>query len=91
MALKPCLDCGRVTTGSKCPPCRRASPYQRPEWRQLSLSSSNATDCADECGSTHFLAAHHVIPRGEGGADHPANLVTLCAGCHASLEASLRN
>jgi hypothetical protein len=26
MALTPCLSCGRITTGSRCPPCRRAEP-----------------------------------------------------------------
>jgi 5-methylcytosine-specific restriction endonuclease McrA len=45
--------------------------------------------CRD-CGATYFLAAHHVIPRAEGGADHPANLVALCAACHARHEAEQR-
>jgi hypothetical protein len=43
-----------------------------------------------ECGSTRYLAAHHVIPRHEGGADHPANLIALCASRHARLEAVTR-
>jgi len=29
-----------------------------------------------------LLSAHHVIPRVEGGADHPSNLEALCARCH---------
>ena len=90
MALKPCLICGRVTTGSKCPQCRRASPYQRPEWRALSRFVVARDGTCRDCGSTYFLAAHHVIPRNEGGADHPANLVTLCAGCHSREEARQR-
>jgi 5-methylcytosine-specific restriction endonuclease McrA len=44
-----------------------------------------------ECGSTRYLAAHRVIPRNEGGADHPANLIALCASCHAQLEADRRD
>jgi 5-methylcytosine-specific restriction endonuclease McrA len=40
-----------------------------------------------ECGSTHYLAAHHVIPGNQGGADQPANLVALSASCHGRLEA----
>ena len=34
------------------------------------------------CGSTHYLSAHHVIPRAEGGLDHASNLEALCARCH---------
>jgi 5-methylcytosine-specific restriction endonuclease McrA len=37
-----------------------------------------------------MLAAHHVIPRAEGGPDSPENLETLCASCHARLEAEQR-
>ena len=90
MALKPCLGCGRLTTGSRCPPCRRASPYQQPAWRRLSASSSAATAPAANAARRTILAAHHVIPRAEGGADHPSNLVALCASCHARLEADRR-
>lgn len=55
-------------------------------WRQLSATVVERDGSCRDCGSTHFLAAHHVIPRAEGGADHPANLVTLCARCHAQVE-----
>ena len=79
MALKPCLDCGRITTGSRCRSCRRASPYQQPAWRVLSDFVVARDGSCRECGSTHYLAAHHVVPRREGGADHPANLTWRCA------------
>jgi hypothetical protein len=68
---KPCLECGRITTGSRCPSCRRASPYQQPAWRRLSDFVVARDGSCRECGSTRYLAAHHVIPRTEGGADHP--------------------
>ncbi|MDD1771041.1 MAG: HNH endonuclease [Methanomassiliicoccales archaeon] len=29
-----------------------------------------------------FFEVHHVVPRCEGGSDHPRNLVTLCYLCH---------
>jgi 5-methylcytosine-specific restriction enzyme A len=90
MPLKPCLGCGRITSGSRCPSCRRASPYQQPAWRELSRLVVARDGACRECGSTHYLAAHHVIPRREGGADHPANLVALCASYHARLEAHHR-
>jgi 5-methylcytosine-specific restriction endonuclease McrA len=91
MARKPCLDCGRITTGSWCPRCRRASTYQQPAWRELSRFVAARDGSCRECGSTRYLAAHHVIPGREGGADHHANLVALCASCHGRLEALQRS
>jgi len=32
------------------------------------------------------LHIHHIIPRGDGGEDHPENLITVCGGCHRTLE-----
>ena len=90
MALKPCLDCGRITTGSRCPSCRRASPYQKHSWRQLSMLVVNRDGVCVRCGSTYYLNAHHVIPRSQGGPDDVSNLVSLCASCHARLEAEQR-
>jgi 5-methylcytosine-specific restriction endonuclease McrA len=45
---------------------------------------------AVEGGCSRYLVAHHVIPRREGGADHPSNLIALCASCHARLGAEQR-
>jgi hypothetical protein len=73
MAVRPCLDGGTVTTGSRCPRCRRASPYQQRAWRELSRFVVARDGACQECGSTRYLAAHHVIPRHEGGADYSAN------------------
>lgn len=36
------------------------------------------------CDSTKYIQLHHIIPRGAGGTDHPHNLITLCADCHAA-------
>lgn len=35
------------------------------------------------CDSTKYIQLHHIIRRGAGGTDHPHNLITLCADCHA--------
>lgn len=32
------------------------------------------------------LHVHHIIPEGEGGEDTPENLITVCCGCHRTLE-----
>ncbi len=37
---------------------------------------------APGCGRTRFLEVHHIVVRQKGGANHPENLVTLCASCH---------
>jgi len=37
---------------------------------------------APGCGRTRFLEIHHRVPRGRGGTNDPANLVTLCGSCH---------
>jgi hypothetical protein len=34
------------------------------------------------CTSTRFLEVHHRTPRARGGANDPANLITLCSACH---------
>lgn len=38
------------------------------------------------CGKESNLHIHHIIPRSEGGPHIPENLVTLCGGCHRSVE-----
>lgn len=34
------------------------------------------------CDSTRGLQIHHVMSRGQGGTNHPMNLITLCWVCH---------
>ncbi len=38
------------------------------------------------CGREHNLHVHHIIPRHDGGPHTMDNLVTLCSGCHRSVE-----
>jgi ATP-dependent DNA helicase RecQ len=49
--------------------------------------------CCTRCHErrpAHELDVHHIIPRALGGTDHPANLTTLCDGCHAAKHPSLQ-
>ena len=88
---RPCIGCGALLqAGSWCPICKRASPYQQPAWRHLSREVVARDGACVRCGSTYYLAAHHKLPRSEGGPDHPSNLEALCASCHARLEADRR-
>lgn len=34
------------------------------------------------CEGTDDLNVHHIVPRGQGGANEPENLATLCKQCH---------
>lgn len=43
-----------------------------------------------ECGATTDLHVHHLVPRHLGGHDEPANLITLCAGCHGVRHPTLQ-
>ena len=38
------------------------------------------------CGGEDSLEVHHIIPRKLGGKHIAENLVTLCVGCHRSVE-----
>ena len=80
--FKPCTVCGRLARASKCRTCSAAAPYRTAEWRQLSLMVTQRDGRCVRCGGNFRLSAHHVIPRAEGGADHPSNLVALCVTCH---------
>ena len=54
-----------------------------PGWRSLraAVLARDGYRCR-ECGET-ATDVHHVIRRADGGTDDPANLVSLCRGCHA--------
>lgn len=38
------------------------------------------------CGRKRRLTIHHIMPRAEGGANEPVNLITLCIKCHDYIE-----
>jgi 5-methylcytosine-specific restriction endonuclease McrA len=86
--------CGRLAQRSRCRICQstrdRANPYMTRSWRQLSLMVVQRDGACVRCGSTWLLSAHHVIPRTEGGADAPENLVALCVRCHGRESAEER-
>jgi hypothetical protein len=37
------------------------------------------------CNSMGPLHPHHIIFKSQGGADHPANLITVCWKCHRAI------
>lgn len=91
MAMRPCLGCRRlIRVGSRCPSCKRASPYQRVAWRRVAAQVVARDGACVRCGGGYMLSAHHITPRTEGGPDQPDNLETLCVRCHATEHGDLR-
>lgn len=46
--------------------------------RDAHLCYIQSGDCTQ-----HATEVDHIIPRAEGGSDHPTNLAAVCATCHA--------
>jgi len=88
---KVCIDCGDLTTGTRCQPCqatrdqrvnqRRAemgtlgAPWS---WRATSRAVRRRQPACTVCGTTQDLTVDHIEPRTAGGSDDLANLTTLC-------------
>ena len=48
---------------------------------RLKMDGYRCTRCGDD--RIHFLTAHHVVPKSQGGTDTLDNLRTMCTRCHA--------
>ncbi len=64
------------------------------EWREvraivLARDNGHCRDCGNPCRRGE-ADVHHLIPRAAGGPDDPANLITLCDGCHARRHPNLQ-
>ena len=83
-----------------CPVC--AGPVTIPDtpeaktfrWQQvrsvvLNRDEHHCVACGEVCGQGE-ADVHHLMPRDLGGSDEPANLVTLCDGCHAAHHPNLQ-
>lgn len=55
----------------------------------LARDVQRCTRCGERRPASE-LDVHHVIPRALGGTDDPANLTTLCDGCHAAKHPALQ-
>src|SRR5690606_27884277 len=64
------------------------------EWSSVRLAvlerdQRRCVACAEPCAGPD-AHVHHLVPRSAGGADDPANLITLCASCHAAHHPNLQ-
>ena len=63
-------------------------------WREvravvLARDNRRCKQCGEIC-SDGEADVHHLVPRAAGGMDDPANLITLCDGCHAARHPNLQ-
>lgn len=75
MARRPCLDCGTLTTGSRCSGCRLTKDNQRyarrgsrqtrgydASWERLVAAAIDAHPWCTDCGITHDQATAATNP-----------------------------
>jgi ATP-dependent DNA helicase RecQ len=55
----------------------------------LARDARRCQECGDLCADGE-ADVHHLVPRAAGGPDEPANLITLCDGCHAARHPNLQ-
>jgi 5-methylcytosine-specific restriction protein A len=93
MALKPCLDCGERTKGSRCAACAAGHANARPwaerrkirsgwAWSELREQVRARDRVCVRCGGTDGLEVHHRIPLADGGSNRLDNLELVCLPCH---------
>jgi len=69
---------------------RRRKDTPKHEVNERDLQRCQAVDdVGNICGQARWLHLHHIVPRSEGGSDHPGNLVTLCSFHHQLLHRSV--
>jgi 5-methylcytosine-specific restriction endonuclease McrA len=87
--LRPCLTCGRLSTGSRCELHRRRPNDPRRgsgaarRFRAAALRKTGGR-CA-RCGSREGVEAHHRVPLADGGTNAPEQAVPLCHACHLEV------
>lgn len=57
--------------------------FSRIDESDFSVDAAEAHERCWRCGCKHNLERCHIVPDSLGGRDEPANLVLLCARCHA--------
>lgn len=98
MAFKPCVGCGRLTSGSRCdacdlklPPKERGYDYA---WSKLSKRARQRQPWCSRCGATEGLQLHHEAAAWEAIAegrrltmkDAAAGLLSVvCGPCNRDL------
>ena len=72
---------------------RKKAPRNEKQWqeaRQIVLDRDGHKCVISDGTCEGGLDVHHVIPRAQGGPDHPSNLITLCDKHHAARHPTLQ-
>jgi 5-methylcytosine-specific restriction protein A len=83
VTLRPCIECGVLTHGSRCPRHKIRRDRGRP-WRRTraAVLARNVWTC-QRCGNP-ATTVDHITPLARGGTDDPSNLQSLCAACNGT-------
>jgi 5-methylcytosine-specific restriction endonuclease McrA len=70
--------------GRHLPGTMRASAWRAVRGKVVERDGRRCRICGKDLASVPawLTEVHHIVPRCEGGGDHPSNLVTLCVMCH---------
>lgn len=94
---RPCIDCGAITSGTRCVPCEVVALRRRPRasatargydyrWRKLSERARRLQPFCAWCGATDDLTTDHRVPLAAAGTRRPtlADVLVLCRPCNSS-------
>lgn len=88
--IRQLIKHGYSETGTDEPvPCADALNYSVWPLIRVHVITRDGHECR-LCGKTADLEVHHILPKGEGGADNPVNLITLCGVCHKLIHRKVR-
>lgn len=79
---RACLDCGRLSDATYCPPHRRARKAVRNADRPTARAVVAASPVCAICGAAEDLTADHVVPLARGGT-HEGERQVLCRACNS--------
>jgi len=86
--LRPCIDCGQPSEGSRCPEHtvdrRRGRAQRSHQWRVLSARIRKQQPWCEHCHATEHLQVDHIVPVSVDPSREydVSNLRVLCRPCH---------
>jgi 5-methylcytosine-specific restriction enzyme A len=87
-AKRPCLTCGKPSSGSYCAehgrrPSRQWRGYGN-DWYRAVRAAIAAQPWCSKCGATEDLTGDHVLAVARGGVSDASNIQVLCRSCNSS-------